>query len=440
MTRFHCQRAWLGDAGFADNVIIEVQDGRISTVGVGPPGDAIRMRGLVVPGFANAHSHAFHRVLRGRSQSGQGTFWTWREHMYAAAERLSPQRYAALARAVYAEMVQAGYTSVGEFHYLHHGPGGVAFDDPNEMGAALIQAALAAGLRITLLDACYLHGGIDQPLNSVQRRFSDGTVDRWIERADQRHLLRSETVRLGVAVHSVRAVLPSEIARVAEYAADRGLVVHAHVSEQVAENQQCLAAYGRTPTEVLADSGVLTGRFSAVHATHLSSTDVDALGRHQCTVCCCPTTERDLADGCAPTGRLVFAGVRLSIGSDSQAVIDPMDEMRAIEMNARLDTMTRGSHHAADLLRAATSDGHASIGWPDLGSIRVGDLADLVSLDLGSVRLSGLDDLPAEAIAFAATASDVDQVVVGGTLVVDRGRHLSIDVVGELRQAIAALL
>ena len=270
MTEYHCELAWLGDDRAVADVLVTVDGDRIAAVQAGgtPPPDAIRLRGLTVPGFANAHSHAFHRALRGRAQAGTGSFWTWREQMYEVASHLDPDRYREFARAVFAEMVQAGVSVVGEFHYLHHGPGGVPYDDPNAMGAALIAAAADAGLRLTLLDTCYLQGGIGVELDETQRRFSDGDALAWATRASA--LEDGPTVRVGAAIHSVRAVDPAAIEVVAAWAGERDAALHAHVSEQPAENEQSVAAFGRTPTELLADRGALGERFTAVHATHVT--------------------------------------------------------------------------------------------------------------------------------------------------------------------------
>ena len=229
----------------------------------------------MLPGFANAHSHAFHRALRGRTHEHGGTFWTWRERMYAVAARLDPDSYLALARAAYAEMALAGVTAVGEFHYLHHGPDGRPYADPNAMGHALAQAAADAGIRLTLLDTCYLTADVDgRPVEGVQRRFSDGTADAWAERVAA--LRDGPGLRIGVAAHSVRAVPRAALPVVAEAAGGRPL--HVHLSEQPAENAACLAAHGLTPTGLLAAEGLLGPATTAVHATHLTGADIALLG------------------------------------------------------------------------------------------------------------------------------------------------------------------
>ena len=390
-----------------------------------PPPGARRLEGLTLPGLANAHSHAFQRALRGRTQHGSGSFWTWREQMYRAADRLDPESYLALARATYAEMALAGITAVGEFHYLHHGPGGAPYDDPNEMGRALIAAAAEAGVRITLIDACYLHGGIGEPPGESQRRFSDGSADAWAERVEA--LEDGESVRIGAAIHSMRAVDP-ESARAAwpAWARERERPLHAHVSEQPAENEACLEAYGRTPTAVLADAGALAASFTAVHATHLDDGDVTLLGDAGACCCVCPTTERDLADGigrdapAAGRGRLALARQRLARrdrplrgGARRRAGRAPGERASA------------GTTPPTDLLRAASEDGHACLGWPDAGRIEPGARADLVTVSLDGVRLAGHGaGERARAVVFAAAAADVRHVLVDGREIVRDGRHV----------------
>ncbi len=439
---FWCELAWLGGERAEAGVLVDVEDDRIAAVEPGvaaPPAGAERMHGLTVPGFANAHSHAFHRALRSQTQGARGSFWTWREQMYEVAAALDPGSYRALARATFAEMALAGITAVGEFHYLHHGPGGERYRDPNEMGEAMMIAAAEAGIRITVLDTCYLHGGIAAPPGEVQRRFSDGDVETWMERVDE--LTPRPHARVGAAIHSVRAVDRESMQVVASWARGRGCPLHAHVSEQPAENDDCLAAYGLTPTGLLADSGALGVGFTAVHATHLTGDDIGLLGGAGCCCCFCPTTERDLADGIGPARDLVDAGASLALGSDSHAMIDPMEEARAVELNERLASGERGRHDAAGLLRAATAGGHAAIGWPEAGRIEAGAIADLVSIRLDGVRAAGTDDATAlDAAVFASGPADVDRVIASGTEIVRDGRHLAIDVPRELTDSISAVL
>jgi formiminoglutamate deiminase len=445
-SQFWCEYAWLGGEAATAGVTIDVEGERIVSVRVGvaqAPGGAVALPGYTLPGLANAHSHAFQRAFRGKTEVDRGTFWTWREEMYAAAARLDPDLYFTLARATFGEMALAGVTSVGEFHYVHHAPDGSPYEDPNAMGAAVIAAAREAGIRITLLDTCYLHGGIDQELSAGQRRFSDGSAERWAERIEALRvgeLAEAPTVRVGAAIHSVRAVSPQEAAAVAAWAREREVPLHAHVSEQPAENAASIAAYGRTPTEVMAEAGALGERFTAVHVTHPSERDRELLGAAGATICLCPTTERDLADGIGPATALRAAGARLAVGSDSQAVIDIFEEVRAIELDERLARLERGNQDAAALLTAATADGQRAIGWPEAGAIERGRLADLVNLSARGVRLAGITpETAAPSIVFAATAADVTNVIVGGEFVVRDGEHVRLDVASELRTSIAAL-
>ncbi|MFE6818126.1 formimidoylglutamate deiminase [Streptomyces sp. NPDC057677] len=442
LTTYWLEHAWL-DTNVEPGVALDVDaDGRITAVRPGvdaPPPGAVALRGLTLPGLANAHSHAFHRALRGTVQVGSGTFWTWREVMYNVAQRLTPDSYFALARAVYAEMALAGITAVGEFHYLHHAPGGTPYADPNAMGEALIAAAGEAGIRITLLDTAYLSAGFGAAPDRHQLRFSDGTADAWAERVGG--LKERDGVRIGAAIHSVRAVPADQLSTVARWAQDRQAPLHVHLSEQTAENDACLAAHGRTPTQLLADHGVLDARTTGVHNTHMTDADIALIGSTSTGTCMCPTTERDLADGIGPAVALQRAGSPLSLGSDSHAVIDLLEEARAMELNERLRTRTRGHWTAAALLRAATADGHAALGWTDAGTLEAGGLADFTTIALDSVRTAGpVPRLAAETAVFAASAADVRHTVVGGRHVVRDGLHQTVqDVPRALADSIAAL-
>ncbi|MGW0121146.1 formimidoylglutamate deiminase [Streptomyces sp. NPDC003327] len=440
-TTYWLEHAWL-DTHVEPGVALDVTDGRIAAVRTGadaPPPGAVVLRGFTLPGLANAHSHAFHRALRGTVQVGSGTFWTWREVMYTVAQRLTPDSYFALARAVYAEMALAGVTAVGEFHYLHHAPGGTPYADPNAMGEALIAAAADAGLRITLLDTAYLSSGFGAAPEPHQLRFTDGTADAWAERVSA--LKERDGVRIGAAVHSVRAVPADQLGTVARWAQHRRAPLHVHLSEQTAENDACLAAHGMTPTALLAEHGVLGPRTTGVHNTHMTDADIALVGSTSTGTCMCPTTERDLADGIGPAAALQRAGSPLSLGSDSHAVIDLLEEARAMELDERLRTRTRGHWTAAALLRAATADGHAALGWDGAGTLEPGALADFTTIALDSVRTAGpVPRLAAETAVFAASAADVRHTVVGGRHVVRDGVHQSVpDVPRALADAIAAL-
>ncbi|KDN79299.1 N-formimino-L-glutamate deiminase [Streptomyces olindensis] len=435
------EHAWL-DTHVEPGVALDVGDGRVTAVRTevtAPPPGAEILRGLTLPGLANAHSHAFHRALRGTAQVGSGTFWTWREVMYSVADRLTPDTYHALARAVYAEMALAGITAVGEFHYVHHAPGGTPYADPNAMGEALVAAAAEAGIRITLLDTAYLSSGFGQPPTAHQLRFSDGTADAWAERCSV--LKERDHARIGAAIHSVRAVPAEQLATVARWAEERRAPLHVHLSEQTAENDACRETHACTPTQLLALHGVLGPRTTGVHNTHLTAEDISLIGSSGTGTCMCPTTERDLADGIGPAVALQNEGSPLCLGSDSHAVIDLLEEARAMELNERLRTRTRGHWTAAALLRAASADGHAALGWDDAGTLEPGARADFTTIALDSVRTAGpLPRLGAETAVFAASAADVSHTVVAGRHVVRDGVHRLVpDVPRALADAVAAL-
>jgi formiminoglutamate deiminase len=422
VTAYWAPRALL-PGGVAAGVTFECgDDGSLDAVRSGvaaPPAGASTLGGLVLPGLVDTHSHAFHRALRGSTAGGD--FWAWRDGMYALVERLDPDILLALATAAFGELVLAGVTTVHEFHYLHHPPG---------MDDAVCGAARRAGLRLVLLDTCYLRAGFSgEPLDPVQQRFSDGDVDRWAARAEKVAAAHPE-VTVGAAVHSVRAVDPPSLGAVAAWAESRAVPLHLHLSEQPAENEACLAATGRTPTQLADDHGMLGAATTAVHCTHVGADDIARLGGAGVTACLCPTTERDLADGIGPAAALAAAGCRLRLGSDSHAVVDLFEEARAVELDERLATGRRGLHPPGVLLAAATAG----------AVLQPGEPADLCAVDLDGVRLAGVDpDDPVPMLVAAATAADVTDVVVGGRHVVRGGAHLAMDVAAELRAAVAAV-
>ena len=443
MKSFFAEHAWLGGESCAANVRITVDNSVFVSIEANssPNAKDSRITGVVMPGFVNAHSHAFHRALRGRTHSGAGLgdFWSWRTLMYQIANRLTPENYLALATATFSEMALAGITTVGEFHYVHHQQNGKPYADPNEMGKVLIEAARRAGIRITLLDVAYLHAGLkDQPLGAEQLRFSDGSVENWLLRVDALGA-PSAMHTVGLAPHSVRAVHESELALIAKHR--KGRVVHIHVSEQPAENEACREATGRTPTQLLNDAQLLGSFTTAVHATHLQSADIALLGQNKTFACFCPTTERDLADGIGPSDSLVNAGSPLCLGTDSHAVIDMFEEARAVEMNQRLISNKRGVHRSSELLSAATINGASSLGSKKHGLV-AGAPADFISVATNSVRLASFDpENGASHLVHSATSSDVGDVWVGGEQIVSNHKHRTLPTINEsLRTAIKAVL
>jgi formiminoglutamate deiminase len=398
---WHAEQAWLGYS--AKEVLIEVEAGTIKSVTPNSAGTptATVLRGWTIPGLANVHSHAFQHSLRGKVESGAGDFWDWRREMYRHTE-WDRADYFKYARAVFQEMLEAGITAVGEFHYLHrHG---------NELGEALIEAAGEVGIRITLIDACYLRGGLDgRPLDDAQQSFSDGDVDHWAHRVDQ--LKDGKGVRIAAAIHSVRAVDPSSMRTVAAWARKRGAPLHIHLAEQPAEVEECLAVEGCTPAELLEREGILGPDLTAVHAIHVDDHDIELLGLNRVSVCACSTTERDLGDRVGPLRALARAGCPITVGSDSNAMIDILEEARALELDQRRATGRRVLHQPDDLLRAATANGMRALGW-ESGELRPGMLADFVTVE--QRPHTTWRELDPAYLIYGHSACDVTNVVVGG--------------------------
>jgi len=426
LSSYWAETAWLGRA--AQRVLIEVEGDRISgvTENADPPAGAERLPGVVLPGLANAHSHAFHRALRGATEGALGDFWSWRDLMYEIAGRLQPDSYRRLARAVFAEMALAGITVAGEFHYVHHAPGGRPYDDRNAMGQAVIEGARDAGIRLTLLDCCYLRGGEGKALEGVQLRFGDGDADGWLRRVDD---LRSDaTTRIGAAIHSVRAVDAQAMTQVAGWSLVHNAPLHMHLLERREE-------LSLSPLETVEKAGVLGPLTTMVHCTHAAA-GFPRLVESGTGVCVCRTTERFLADGHIDPLPLE---TRLSFGTDSHAVIDLFEEARALELDERTRSGARGTYSPETLLDAVGGGGYRALGW-DGGDLRPGRLADFIAVDLESVRTAAAGAPLDALLVFAASAADVTNVVVGGRrIVTDRGHFVVDDPGRELREAIAAL-
>ena len=378
------------------------------------PGDLTMLPGVaLLPGFVNVHSHVFQRALRGHTHrpiSPHDTFWTWRRAMYAEAQRLDPGLLYEMALSTYREMLAAGYTSVGEFHYVHHQPGGKPYADSNAMSQAILAAGRDAGIRVVLLMTAYAQSGFNTPPEPEQLRFCDASVDAFLDRVEA---LRTGGVPIGVAPHSVRAVPETWFRAIASYSRTHHVPLHVHADEQTAEIEQCQAVYGCTPIELLDRFGALWERATIVHATHAGAGEIALLARHGCTVCVCPTTEGDLGDGIAPYAELLAAGIPLAIGSDSNTRLDPIEELRWAEYSARMRYQRRrvlvGDALASpgpQLLTYGTRSGAAALGI-QAGGIAPGMLADLVAIDLHHPSLDGWNPRDLLDVLFFGASSDV---------------------------------
>ena len=410
--------AWTG-AGFEPGVRVAVgADGRIEAVGrlSAPPDE--RLAGLaLLPGFVSAHSHAFQRGLRGRGErfpAGGGSFWTWREAMYGLVEGMDAARFHALSLQAFRELLRAGITTVGEFHYLHHGAGGGGW----ELDRVLLRAAREAGIRLVLLQTYYAAGGFGLALGPAQQRFGAGSPAAFWDAFDALAAELGPDQSLGCAVHSVRAAAPEELAAVHAEARRRGLVFHMHLEEQEREIEECVAHHGVRPLQLVAERLELDARFTAVHATHSRPADLEPLLAARASICVCPLTEANLGDG-VPDLPAMAAG-ELALGTDSNARISMLEEMRWLEYAQRLALRRRGvladgeGAVARRLLRAATEGGARSLGVA-AGALRAGAFADLVAVDLGAPALAGVEpELLAEALVLGAGEEALAGTCVGG--------------------------
>jgi len=408
--------------GLQANKVISIDDGRITAITAREEmqtqstagGEIVLLSGVaLLPGFVNVHSHVFQRALRGHTHrpiSRHDTFWTWRSAMYAEAQRLNPDLLYEMALSTYSEMLAAGYTSVGEFHYVHHQPGGKPYADSNAMAQAILAAGREAGIRVVLLMTAYAQSGFNTPPEPEQVRFCDASVDAYLDRVEA---LRTTGVPIGVAPHSVRAVPESWFRAIASYSRAHGVPLHVHADEQTAEIEQCQAAYGCRPIELLGRLGALWERTTIVHATHAGAGEIGLLARYGCAVCVCPTTEGDLGDGIAPYAELLAAGIPLSIGSDSNTRLDPIEELRWAEYSARMRYQRRRvlvddalASPGPLLLAYGTRSGAAALGI-QAGSIAPGMLADLVAIDLQHPSLDGWNPVDLLDVLFFGASADV---------------------------------
>jgi formimidoylglutamate deiminase len=402
----------------------------------------------LLPGFVNVHSHSFQRLIRGKSESrivSGKDFWSWRGTMYHAAGRLNPQDVYDVARMAFLEMVLAGTTTVGEFHYLHNAPDGRPYDDPNLLGKQVIAAAQSVGIRIVLLRAAYLRSGHELPRDSGQIRFFE-SASAFLENMEA--LIRdssadSSIVRYGVAPHSIRAVPLPDLKEIAAWGRGNKLPLHMHVSEQIAENTACLREYGLTPVELLNKEHALGPDLTAVHAIHISSEEVAMLAGSDSTICSCPTTERNLGDGIVAADRVMAAGIRVALGSDSQAQIDPLEDARELDYHLRLEQQQRAildqigaKPLASQLFDCATVHGAHALAIPG-GDVAPGSFADFFTVDLNDTSIAGHsaeDLLPV--IVFSLNRSAIRDVVVNGKFILRDGKHANQDEIISRYQAV----
>jgi formimidoylglutamate deiminase len=435
-------KAWLPDLVYLDGrfesgrtIVCDDAGSIVRIAGSEEVPDAIRLQGrALLPGMVNAHSHAFQRVIRGRtehrSEHSTDSFWTWREQMYAAANRLEPEDIYDVSRMAFLEMALTGITAVGEFHYIHHQRDGSLYSDPNLLEREVIRAARDAGIRIALLRVAYARSGYQTEANPQQIRFIEQTPDIYLKRLEQllgAPELSDGTAWIGVAPHSVRAVPLDYLKTIVAFANERELPVHMHVAEQPAEVSACIEEYGRSPVALLETEGLLSKRFTAVHAIHVTPKAIASLARAGAFVCACPTTERNLGDGVVPVDAYFDAGVRIALGSDSQIQIDLLEDARELEYHLRLQKMQRNVL-APDLARklfdCATVSGAVSIGLHGGGKIEAGSPADFFTVALDDLSIAGADrDSLLTNIVFSLSRTAVRDVVVGGKQIVENGRH-----------------
>ena len=391
----------------------------------------IRLAGrAMLPGMINAHSHAFQRVLRGRTEyrtSNQAdSFWTWRELMYSAATRLTPEDIYDASRMAFMEMALGGITAVGEFHYLHHAPGGMAYDDPNLLAKEVIRAANDVGLRIALLRVAYQRSGFQIEANPRQARFIETDPQVYLQNLERlaSDVGTQSTAWIGVAPHSVRALRLPYLRDVIEFAGAHNLKVHMHLAEQPAEVSACVEEYGRSPVALLDTEGLLSEDFTAVHAIHVTAKAIASFAKSGAMVCACPTTERNLGDGVVPADEYLKRGVQMCLGTDSHAQIDLLEDARELEYHLRLQKLERALVDGTQLFDCATVQGARSIGAPS-GALDVGRPADFFTVALADPSIAGAsrDDLLAN-IVFAASRAAIREVVIGGKPIVSEGQHL----------------
>jgi formimidoylglutamate deiminase len=421
------------------NVGIEI-DGRGVITKMGPlehmgPVDLSLQGRILLPGFVNTHSHAFQRLLRGRTQhrlQGENNFWSWRNVMFEVASKLDPEGMYIASRQAFLEMALCGITSVGEFHYIHHQPSGLPYANPSIMAESIAQAAHEVGIRVCLLRTIYLQGNFGIPPNAHQKRFADTDLDaswRCIEAMiDALSHLRSPLLSWGLAAHSLRAVSIEDLIGIKTNASH--LPIHIHVSEQPKEVNDCIDFYGTSPVNLLARSGILDSGTTLIHATHLYPGEIEHIAQQGAQVCICPSTEADLGDGHAPAAELHEQGVPISLGSDGQTLTSIQAEASRLEMHERLRHQKRNilvspntPATAHTLLEVATRHGANALDL-STGQIAVGKMADFVAYNLADPSLiTANEEHLLEHIIYSSDSRAVQEVIVGGKVIISEGMH-----------------
>ena len=431
MTPVFAHKALLPD-GWADDVLLQIRDGRIQDISPGAvPDDAAAVTGCIIPGLGNAHSHAFQRALAGRTEerspAGRDSFWTWRERMYELATRLDPDLLRAIATQVYTEMLQSGFTTVVEFHYLHRDPATKAAG--MHMFEALAAAARQTGIRLAYVPVLYERAGFHAPEPEGPQGLFALSLEEFLEHHDEALGMQSEKLSVGIGAHSLRAVSAPSLAAIAEAGRKAGGPIHLHIAEQQREVDQCLAAYERRPVRWLLENLGVDGHWCLVHATHMDADETQRLAKSGAVVCVCPSTEANLGDGLFPLADYLAHGGRLAIGSDSHISINPFEELRWLEYGQRLATQTRNvtsfrnAHVGRELFERAVEGGAQASGQATAGLAR-GAPADLVALYDDDPMLTGHgDESRLDALVFSGYRLPIEGVMVHGEWLVADGEH-----------------
>jgi len=433
MTIVFARKALLQE-GWADDVRIEIRDGRIHSLNVGASSSSTDfVAGCVIPGLCNAHSHAFQRALAGRTEerspAGRDSFWTWRERMYELASHMDADSLAAIASQAYCEMLASGYTSVAEFHYLHRAPGTAFTDDA--MFSAISRAASDSGIRLTYVPVLYERAGFDRPQAEGHQELFALDVSSFVEHFERATQCVSERINVGIGAHSLRAVCESSLRKIADVAKRCDVPMHLHIAEQQREIDQCMAATGRRPVRWLLENFDVTEHWCLVHATHMDVEEVESLARTSAVVCLCPSTEANLGDGLFPLHAFLSDGGNIAIGSDSHISINPFEELRWLEYGQRNASQTRNvaslreSHVGRELFLRAL-DGGAQISTRAAAGLGVGATADLVVLyDDDPMLVEHGDASLLDALVFSGYRLPVERVMVHGDWRVIDGDHVS---------------